>query len=80
MKRIIKVLVVSALMVVLMATTVSPAFASNHQKGDGWGVADRTGYYDWKEPIDKEGQEVYGFGQKCCWKDEEGAKGYGARA
>ena len=27
MKRIIKVLVVSALMVVLMATTVSPAFA-----------------------------------------------------
>ena len=30
MKRIIKVLVVSALMVVLMATTVSPAFA-NHK-------------------------------------------------
>ena len=29
MKRILKVLVATALMVVLMATTVSPAFASN---------------------------------------------------
>src|ERR671911_1264282 len=41
MKRIIKVLVVSALMVVLMATTVSPAFAKHHRddgNGQGWGV------------------------------------------
>ena len=37
MKRIAKVLVVVALMVVLMATTVSPAFAK-HNEGEGWGV------------------------------------------
>ena len=35
MKRIIKVLAATALMVVLMATTVSPAFAAN---GGGWGL------------------------------------------
>jgi hypothetical protein len=34
MKRIIKVLVVSALMVVLMATTVSPAFARPYHHDD----------------------------------------------
>ena len=39
MKRIIKVLVVSALMVVLMTTTVSPAFAA----GQGWGQDGRNG-------------------------------------
>ncbi len=37
MKRIIKVLVVCALMVVLMATTVSPAFARNCSKNYGYG-------------------------------------------
>ena len=47
MKSIIKVLVVSALMVVLMATTVSPAFAGpyNH-KGNGWGVDGYNGGCD----------------------------------
>jgi hypothetical protein len=39
MKRIIKVLLVSALMVVLMATTVSPTFAA----GKGWGVDGKNG-------------------------------------
>jgi hypothetical protein len=34
MKRIIKVLVVSALMVVLMAVSAPTAFASGHQGGD----------------------------------------------
>jgi hypothetical protein len=34
MRRFIRVLAATALMVVLMATTVSPAFANN---GNGWG-------------------------------------------
>ena len=46
LKRIVKVLVASALMVVLMATSVSPAFASRYDdnndntynRGAGWGV------------------------------------------
>ena len=42
MKRIIKVLVVSALMVVLMATTVSPAFAVPKSSDDKWGWGDGT--------------------------------------
>jgi len=47
MKRIIKVLVVSALMVVLMATTVSPAFAGTYNhKGNGWGVDGYNGGCD----------------------------------
>ena len=39
MKRIVKVLAAAALMVVLMATTVSPAFAGpyNHKETYGWG-------------------------------------------
>jgi hypothetical protein len=41
MKHIIKVLVVSALMVVLMATTVSPAFAAG--KKNGWKHDGRNG-------------------------------------
>jgi hypothetical protein len=39
MKRIIKVLVVSALMVVLTAITVSPAFANPGGNGIGYGPA-----------------------------------------
>ena len=50
MKRIIKVLVVSALMVVLMATTVSPAFAGTSKPyghpGNGWGVDGYNGGCD----------------------------------
>ena len=42
MKRIIKVLVVSALMMVLMATTVSPAFAVPKSSDDKWGYGDGT--------------------------------------
>jgi len=64
MKGIIKVLVVTALMVVLMATTVSPAFAM------GWGKLDQEGYYVWKP---------YGFGAdgentgwKCGHRDQQG--------
>jgi hypothetical protein len=44
MKRIIKVLMASALMVVLMAATVSPAFATHKNQdhaqhyGDGYGL------------------------------------------
>ena len=47
MKRLIKVLAATALMVVLMATTVSPAFAGpyNH-KGNGWGVDGYNGGCD----------------------------------
>jgi hypothetical protein len=38
MKRVIKVLMVAALMVVLMAITVSPAFAKQPHSGEqGWG-------------------------------------------
>ena len=36
MKRIIMVLVVAALMVVLMATTVSPAFAAPCEDSSAW--------------------------------------------
>ena len=51
MKRIVKVLAASALMVVLMATTVSPAFAGpyNH-KGNGWGVDRYNGGCDDDNP------------------------------
>ena len=47
MRRIAKVLVAAALVVVLMATTVSPAFAGpyNH-KGNGWGVDGYNGGCD----------------------------------
>jgi hypothetical protein len=48
MKRIIKVLVVAALMVVLMAANVSPAFAVREAdlppKGDGKGWGPSHGY------------------------------------
>jgi hypothetical protein len=71
MKRIIKVLVVSALMVVLMATTVSPAFAIG--KGDGWGIYDKTGEYPWKNTG---GGSTYGFGGDSSWK-VAGCRGYG---
>jgi hypothetical protein len=40
MGRIAKVLVVTALMVVLMATIVSPAFAQSEGAPHGWGVKD----------------------------------------
>jgi hypothetical protein len=54
MKRIIKVLVVSALMVVLMTTTVSPAFAGPYKpydhKGNGWGVDGYNGGCDDGKP------------------------------
>jgi hypothetical protein len=52
MKRIIKVLVVSALMVVLMASTaVSPALADHHtnntnNNGKGWGTDGYNGGCD----------------------------------
>ena len=59
MKRIIKVLVVTALMVVLMATTVSPAFA---QQGIGFGV-------------DKKKQDITagnaGIGYNCGEEDRD---------
>jgi hypothetical protein len=42
MKRIIKVLVVSALMVVLMATTVSPAFATQCNEVNWWKCEDEN--------------------------------------
>ncbi len=57
MKRILKVLVVSALMVVLMATTVSPALA---------------------QPPKYAGEYGYGTKEQDDWKDQEGAKGFGA--
>ena len=41
MERLLKVVVVVALMMVLMATTVSPAFAN----GNGWGPG-TTGYHN----------------------------------
>ena len=48
MKRIVKVLAATALMVVLMATTVSPAFAGpyNHKETYGWGVDGYNGGCD----------------------------------
>jgi hypothetical protein len=47
MRRAMLVLAAAALMVVLMATTVSPAFAGpyNH-KGNGWGVDGYNGGCD----------------------------------
>jgi hypothetical protein len=45
MRRIIKVLAVATLMAVLMATYVSPAFASPYggSGGKGWGVDGKNG-------------------------------------
>jgi hypothetical protein len=77
MKRVIKVLVVSALMMVLMATTVSPAFASSHCK-NGWGGMDKCGSYPWKTNDDGDGPATYGFGGDDSWK-VDGPRGYGAR-
>jgi len=68
MRRTILILTAVALMVAVMATSASSAFASNHSKGGGWGVID----YKWKP---------HGFGQEgnVDWKDEEGCKGYGCK-
>jgi len=52
MKRIIKVLVVTALMMVLMALTMAPAFANGNgngnnddgNNGNGWGDGTPQGY------------------------------------
>ncbi len=57
MKRIIKVFVVAALMVVLMATTVSPAFAK--QSGDKWGWGD-----NFKKPGPPYWAGDYGWGPR----------------
>jgi hypothetical protein len=51
LNRIVKVLVATALMVVLMATTVSPALADHHtnntnNNGKGWGVDGYNGGCD----------------------------------
>ena len=74
MKRIIKLLVVSALMMVLMATTVSPAFAyKDCDDVNGWGNLDSTGCYKWK---DTGGGDTYGFGGDDSWK-VDGSRGYG---
>ncbi len=66
MKRIIKVLVVSALLVVLMATTVSPASAKP--------------VHDWKPYGYGADGENDGYGQdgENDWKQEDGPKGFKA--
>ena len=43
MKRIVRVLVVSALMVVLMVSSVSPAFAGPSQQGKAYWKDNKTG-------------------------------------
>ncbi len=65
MRRTILILTVVALMVVLMATTVSPTFATQPDQ-------------DWKPWGHGADGDVDGFGQPCCnaWKDQDGAKGY----
>ncbi len=72
MKRIIKVLVVSALMVVLMATTVSPAFAKSCDDNHGWGC---------RESLQDQGGTSYGQQRETgdvglC---ENGGVGWGCR-
>jgi hypothetical protein len=65
MKRTIKALVVSVLMVVLMATIVSPAFAEAGGNGVGYGpsgphghgVKDEDGNIGWCDP-DRTQQEL----------------------
>jgi hypothetical protein len=44
MERLIKVLAVTVLMVVLMATIVSTAFAANNNNGNGWQCETNCGY------------------------------------
>ena len=60
MGRIIKVLVVSALMVVFMATTVSPAFAN------GNGYPSETAPHGWGVKYDKP------LGYQCGQQDAKG--------
>jgi hypothetical protein len=61
MKRIIKVLVVTALMVVLMATTVSQAFAAKKDKHPSW----------WGGPETCDGKCGYGPGVTGHGQDDE---------
>ena len=65
MKRIIKVLVVSALMVVLMATTVSPAFAGPSQNGNAWWKDKKTGTANETDGCNGDGNPGYHSGQGC---------------
>ena len=44
MNPIVKVLAVAVLLVVLMATTVSPAVAANNNRGNGWKCESNCGY------------------------------------
>ena len=73
MKRIIKALVVTALMVVLMATTVSPAFAASDHNKDGtpgyskWWQDDKTGTDNETDGVDGDGAKGWKCGQvKTC--------------
>jgi hypothetical protein len=65
MKRIIKVLVVSALMVVLMATTVSPAFAGPSPNGNAWWKDKKTGTANETDGCNRDGNPGYHSGQGC---------------
>ena len=70
MKRIVKLLVATALMVVLMATTVSPAFAEH--KGEyhfGYGPNPNYKYSGQK---DVEGEKPHVYGWACGSKNVAG--------
>jgi hypothetical protein len=59
MRRLNKVLAVTALMVLLMATTVSPAFAATNPPGRGYGSDANTNYKWCGDP--KKCDETWGY-------------------
>ena len=64
MKRILKVLVVSALMVVLMATTVSPAFAGPSTDGNAWWKDKKTGTAQETDGVNGDGNAGWHWGKR----------------
>ncbi len=76
MKRIIKVLVVSALMVVLMAITVSPAFAAPKDEGPPEGEGRGYGPTPEKKWCGNEEKCDAVFGSAHGSKEKTGYYGY----
>ena len=79
MIRLIKVLAATALMVVLMVTTVSPAFAivgegeGFNNNGEGWGNLGGHGHPEHRDKKDITTGES-GLGHACGHKDKKGEK------